>query len=103
MPPTQLRAVLDDMMAAYARKQGRTFKKKLKLRLGRGEEIRRCLFTNYCEGLDQSHQAVTCQLWDRVKGLDDDSSVIRASDGRRLLAPEWNSPPHPRGGEGDQK
>ncbi|MDP3157193.1 MAG: hypothetical protein Q8N23_31265 [Archangium sp.] len=61
----------------------------LKLRLGRGDEIRRCLFTNYCEGLDQSHQAVTCQLWDRVKGLADDATVMRASDRRRLLAPDW--------------
>lgn len=61
----------------------------LKLRLGRGEEIRRCLFTNYCEGLDQSHQAVTCQLWDRLKGLPDDESVPRAPDRRRLLAPAW--------------
>ncbi len=61
----------------------------LKLRLGRGEEIRRCLFTNYCEGLDQSHQAVTCQLWDRVKGLADDATVMRAPDRRRLLAPDW--------------
>ena len=60
----------------------------LKLRLGRGAEIRRCLFTNYCEGLDQSHQAVTCQLWDRAKGLADDETVLRA-DGRRLLAPDW--------------
>lgn len=61
----------------------------LKLRLGRGEEIRRCLFTNYCEGLDQSHEAVTCQLWDRVKGLPDDETVMRAADRRRLLAPAW--------------
>jgi dimethylglycine catabolism A len=61
----------------------------LKLRLGRGEEIRRCLFTNYCEGLDQSHQAVTCQLWDRAKGLSDDETVMRAPDRRRLLAPQW--------------
>ncbi|MFZ5444005.1 MAG: NADH:flavin oxidoreductase [Myxococcota bacterium] len=60
-----------------------------KLRLGRGAEIRRCLFTSYCEGLDQSHQAVTCQLWDRLRGLPDDGTVARASDGRRLLAPEW--------------
>ena len=59
----------------------------LKMREGRGDQIRRCLFTNYCEGLDQSHQSVTCQLWDRLKGLDDDATVARAPDGRRLLAP----------------
>jgi len=61
----------------------------LKLRQGRGAEMRRCLFTNYCEGLDQSHQAVTCQLWDRARGLSDDSTVLRSADGRRLLAPDW--------------
>ncbi|MBX5483915.1 MAG: NADH:flavin oxidoreductase [Myxococcaceae bacterium] len=59
----------------------------LKLREGRGETIRRCLFTNYCEGLDQAHRAVTCQLWDRLKGLPDDGEVLRAKDGRRLVAP----------------
>jgi 2,4-dienoyl-CoA reductase-like NADH-dependent reductase (Old Yellow Enzyme family) len=59
-----------------------------KVRQGRGEEVRRCLFTNYCEGLDQSHQAVTCQLWDRAKGLPDDGTVPRSA-GRRLLAPGW--------------
>jgi 2,4-dienoyl-CoA reductase-like NADH-dependent reductase (Old Yellow Enzyme family) len=58
-----------------------------KVRTGRGAEVRRCLFTNYCEGLDQSHQAVTCQLWDRLQGLPDDASVGRASDGRRLTPP----------------
>lgn len=62
----------------------------LKLRLGRGEEIRRCLFTNYCEGLDQSHQVVTCHLWDRLKGLPDDETAPRTADRRRLLAPEWS-------------
>ncbi len=51
--------------------------------------MRRCLFTSYCEGLDQSHKAVTCQLWDRLRGLPDDATVSRAGDGRRLLAPEW--------------
>ena len=28
--------------------------------------MRRCEFTNYCEGLDQHHKQVTCKLWDRV-------------------------------------
>ena len=41
----------------------------LKMRLGRGEEIRRCKFTNYCEALDQKHKQVTCQLWDRIDRL----------------------------------
>jgi 2,4-dienoyl-CoA reductase-like NADH-dependent reductase (Old Yellow Enzyme family) len=62
-----------------------------KIRLGRGHEIRRCEFTNYCEGLDQHHKQVTCKLWDRV-GLDD-AGVRLASDGkRRLSAPAWPSP-----------
>ena len=60
----------------------------LKLRLGRGEEIRRCLFTNYCEGLDQAHKEVTCQRWDR-EALEEATS--RSKDGRRrLVAPSWN-------------
>ena len=38
----------------------------LKIReLGRGAEVRRCEFTNYCEALDQQHKQVTCKLWDR--------------------------------------
>jgi len=60
----------------------------LKMRLGRGEEIRRCVYTNYCEGLDQKHKKVTCQLWDR-EGVDE-PGVALADDGRRrLVAPEW--------------
>jgi dimethylglycine catabolism A len=68
-----------------------------KIRLGRGDEVRRCLFTNYCEGLDQAHKAVTCQLWDRLRppGGEDGDQVPRA-DGRRLLAPPWN-PGEPSG------
>ncbi len=60
-----------------------------KVRLGRGDEVRRCLFTNYCEGLDQAHKAVTCQLWDRARGLPDDAEAPRTPDGRRLVAPDW--------------
>jgi 2,4-dienoyl-CoA reductase-like NADH-dependent reductase (Old Yellow Enzyme family) len=60
-----------------------------KTRLGRGEEVRRCLYTNYCEGLDQKHKQVTCQLWDR---LDLEEPDLRLSkDGkRRLTAPPWD-------------
>ncbi|HWG70743.1 MAG TPA: NADH:flavin oxidoreductase, partial [Steroidobacteraceae bacterium] len=36
-----------------------------KVRLGRGAEVRLCLYTNYCEALDQRHRQVTCELWDR--------------------------------------
>jgi 2,4-dienoyl-CoA reductase-like NADH-dependent reductase (Old Yellow Enzyme family) len=61
----------------------------LKVRLGRGGEVRRCLFTNYCEGLDQAHKEVTCQRWDREKAADD-ATAPRSQDGRRrLLAPPW--------------
>jgi 2,4-dienoyl-CoA reductase-like NADH-dependent reductase (Old Yellow Enzyme family) len=60
----------------------------LKLRTGRGAEIRRCKFTNYCEALDTKHKQVTCQLWDREHV--DAPDVTLAQDGRRrLLAPPW--------------
>jgi 2,4-dienoyl-CoA reductase-like NADH-dependent reductase (Old Yellow Enzyme family) len=59
-----------------------------KVRLGRGHEVRRCKFTNYCEGLDQKHKQVTCQLWDR--NFADDPAARRSHDGkRRLVAPRW--------------
>jgi 2,4-dienoyl-CoA reductase-like NADH-dependent reductase (Old Yellow Enzyme family) len=59
-----------------------------KMRLGRGAEVRRCTYTNYCEGLDQMHKQVTCQLWDR---LDVGAPEVKlASDGkRRLVPPPW--------------
>ena len=59
-----------------------------KVRLGRGGDVRRCTFTNYCEGLDQKHKPVTCKLWDRLDL--DASDVTRTSDGkRRLTAPAY--------------
>ncbi len=59
-----------------------------KVRTGHGAEVRRCEFTNYCEGLDQMHKQVTCKLWDRI-GLDE-PGVPRSDDGRRrLVAPKW--------------
>jgi 2,4-dienoyl-CoA reductase-like NADH-dependent reductase (Old Yellow Enzyme family) len=59
-----------------------------KVRAGRGEEVRLCLFTNYCEALDQRHRQVTCELWDR-EALDE-AGVPRSSDGkRRLIPPAW--------------
>ena len=62
-----------------------------KVELGRGAEVRRCKFTNYCEGLDQKHKEVTCQLWDRDFAGNDGATAPRSRDGkRRLLAPEWN-------------
>ena len=62
-----------------------------KIRLGHGDLVRRCEFTNYCEGLDQHHKQVTCKLWDRVAL--DAPGVRRTSDGkRRLSAPSWRPP-----------
>ena len=62
----------------------------LKMRNGRGKEVRRCIFTNYCEGLDQKHKEVTCQLWDRDFDAPDADRVPRSADGkRRLLPPSW--------------
>jgi 2,4-dienoyl-CoA reductase-like NADH-dependent reductase (Old Yellow Enzyme family) len=59
-----------------------------KVKRGRGDEVRRCTYTNYCEALDQAHRQVTCKLWDR-KELDE-PGIPKASDGRRrLLPPEW--------------
>jgi len=62
-----------------------------KVKAGRGEDVRRCTYTNYCEALDQAHRQVTCKLWDR-KQLDE-PGITLASDGRRrLLPPEWDYP-----------
>jgi 2,4-dienoyl-CoA reductase-like NADH-dependent reductase (Old Yellow Enzyme family) len=60
----------------------------LKVTLGRGEEVRRCVFTNYCEGLDQMHKQVTCKLWDREQ-LDEPGVALSDDGRRRLLAPPW--------------
>jgi 2,4-dienoyl-CoA reductase-like NADH-dependent reductase (Old Yellow Enzyme family) len=58
----------------------------LKLQQGREREVRRCEFTNYCEGLDQMHKPVTCKLWDRK---DLDAPGLDVHDGRRMTAPAW--------------
>ena len=57
----------------------------LKMRLGRGDEVRRCVYTNYCEGLDQKHKQVTCQTWDRLDL--EEPGVVRSRGGRRRLTP----------------
>jgi 2,4-dienoyl-CoA reductase-like NADH-dependent reductase (Old Yellow Enzyme family) len=59
-----------------------------KLETGHGDKIRICEFTNYCEGLDQQHKQVTCQLWDR-EHLDDPGATRSADGKRRLVAPDW--------------
>ncbi len=60
----------------------------IKVRLGRGEEVRRCTYTNYCEALDQAHRPVTCKLWDRVE-LNEPGIATVDNGRRRLLAPAW--------------
>ncbi len=58
--------------------------------LGFGGEVRVCEYTNYCEGLDQKHKPVTCQLWDK---LPSGGGERRTPDGkRRLTAPAWQPP-----------
>ncbi|MED6335652.1 MAG: NADH:flavin oxidoreductase [Planctomycetota bacterium] len=64
----------------------------IKMERGHGALIRRCIYTNYCEGLDQKHAQVTCQLWDRDFAASDvgRDGVTRSSDGkRRLVPPPW--------------
>src|ERR1041384_7837247 len=57
----------------------------IKVKLGRGDEVRRCTYTNYCEALDQAHRPVTCKLWDRVDL--DEPGIATVDDGRRRLEP----------------
>jgi 2,4-dienoyl-CoA reductase-like NADH-dependent reductase (Old Yellow Enzyme family) len=63
----------------------------LKLSLGRGDQVRVCEYTNYCEGLDQKHKQVTCQLWDRIE-REKPGTRLTADGKRRLLAPDWTPP-----------
>jgi len=64
----------------------------LKVRLGLGGLVRRCVFTNYCEGLDQRHREVTCKLWDRKFARGDPAVPLSADGKRRLVAPDWTAP-----------
>ena len=59
-----------------------------KTALGRGDEVRRCKFSNYCEGLDQKHKQVTCQCWDRLE-LEEPGLRLAEDGRRRLVAPVW--------------
>lgn len=59
-----------------------------KVRMGRGAEVRRCTYTNYCEALDQAHRPVTCKLWDRFE-LDEEGITTVDEGRRRLLPPKW--------------
>src|ERR1700722_9493461 len=58
----------------------------LKVREGRGGKVRLCLYTNYCEALDQRHREVTCELWDRTN-LAEPGIMLSAAGKRRLLPP----------------
>ena len=65
-----------------------------KMEQGRGAEIRRCIYSNYCEALDQRHKQVTCQLWDHDFERPDpgSDSIARSSDARRrLVPPSWDA------------
>jgi hypothetical protein len=48
-----------------------------------------CLYTNYCEALDQRHRQVTCELWDR-EALDEPGVHLSADGKRRLTPPAWS-------------
>lgn len=64
-----------------------------KVELGRGGQVRRCIYTNYCEGLDQKHVPVTCQLWDRELEAPDpggDPPRMTPDGKRRYLPPAWD-------------
>src|SRR5262249_57366967 len=65
-----------------------------KIRLGYGSEVRRCEFTNYCEGLDQRPKQVTCQLSDRQLDPADPTVRLAADGKRRLRAPPGSPPGH---------
>ncbi len=61
-----------------------------KIQLGLGSDVRVCEYTNYCEGLDQKHKPVTCQLWDKLPSA---AGERRTPDRkRRMTAPAWHPP-----------
>jgi dimethylglycine catabolism A len=63
-----------------------------KVRIGCGAQVRLCQYTNYCEGLDQKHKQVTCELWDR-EARDEPGTRLSHDGRRRLTAPPWREPP----------
>ena len=64
----------------------------LKTWLGQGDQVRLCEYTNYCEALDQHHEVVTCQLWDRTN-LDEPGIALTPDGKRRLTPPAWSGQP----------
>ena len=63
-----------------------------KVRLGYGDAVRLCMYTNYCEALDQRHREVTCELWDR-EGVGSPGVAVATDGKRRLVAPPWEKKP----------
>ena len=63
----------------------------LKMRLGFGDDIRICIYSNYCEALDTRHKQVTCELWDR-EDKDAPGGTLSSDGKRRLLPPPWKRP-----------
>jgi dimethylglycine catabolism A len=63
----------------------------VKVRSGHGAAVRVCEYTNYCEALDQHHEQVTCQLWDR-EALDEPGISKTHDRKRRLVPPAWTAP-----------
>lgn len=59
-----------------------------KVRGGYGPQVIVCRYSNYCEGLDQKHKQVTCELWDRER-LDEPGVPLSIDGKRRLVAPDW--------------
>lgn len=59
-----------------------------KVKSGCGEQVRLCEYSNYCERLDQNHQEVSCNLWDK-KGRGQQGVVLSKDGRRRLIAPNW--------------
>ena len=59
-----------------------------KVASGHGAQVRVCLYTNYCEALDQRHRQVTCELWDR-EALDEPGVKLSSDGKRRLTPPAW--------------
>ena len=63
----------------------------LKTKLGLGNQVRVCIYSNYCEALDTRHKQVTCELWDR-ENKDEPGIALTADGRRRLLPPDWDPP-----------
>ena len=89
LPPNRLAALLRKLPCRLLHGFSRILKTfRRKVRAGRGAEVRLCLYTNYCEALDQRHREETCELWDREDRRQ--PGVALAADGkRRLVAPAW--------------